>query len=260
MRYGAGPAALSGLNLSIHAQERIAVIGPSGAGKSTLLRLMNRLMRPTIGQVLLDGRDITHVHGRALCDVRHQVGMIFQQFNLVGRLTVLQNVMVGRLASLRLPWSVLALGRVFPGAEADRAMACLEEVRIADLAHRRADRLSGGQAQRVAIARVLAQEPRAILADEPIASLDPSSASIVLETLERIHHDRGVPIVINLHHVDIAQRFATRVVALRAGRLCWDAPADRVDPDRLAALYGDAPDRHARNDVDRLGRALETVT
>ncbi|MEO1277402.1 MAG: phosphonate ABC transporter ATP-binding protein [Planctomycetota bacterium] len=248
MTYPTGRAALSDVSLSVGKSERIAVIGRSGAGKSTMLRLMNRLLVPTGGEIVLSGSPITRVHGRKLRDVRTRVGMIFQQFNLVGRLTVLENVLVGWLGAQRGITTVPALWRQFPARARETAMACLEEVQIADLAHQRADQLSGGQAQRVAIARVLAQRPAAILADEPVSSLDPRSSEIVLSTLDRINSTHGVPVVVNLHDVEIARRHADRVVGLRDGRLVLDTPASALSDAQLAKLYGDgtaAPRRPA---------------
>jgi len=239
MTYPSGLCALRGVSLAIGAGERVAIVGRSGAGKSTLLRLMNRLLRPTEGVMLLDGSPISSVSGSRLRDVRRQVGMIFQQFNLVGRLSVLDNVLAGWLGASRGVRTLPGLWRTFPRSAREHAMACLEEVQIADLAGQRADQLSGGQAQRVAIARVLAQGPRAILADEPIASLDPRSSEIVLDTLRRINQTRGVPIVMNLHHVDVARQHATRIIGLRDGELVWDLPIDQLSDRRLGDLYGD---------------------
>ncbi|MEQ8843648.1 MAG: phosphonate ABC transporter ATP-binding protein [Phycisphaerales bacterium] len=237
--YPTGRVALEGVHLSVAAGERVAVIGRSGAGKSTMLRLMNRLLAPTGGEILLEGAPITRVHGRKLRDVRTRVGMIFQQFNLVSRLTVLENVLVGWLGAQRGLVTIPPLWRQFPASAREAAMACLEEVQIADLAHQRADQLSGGQAQRVAIARVLAQQPRAILADEPVSSLDPRSSEIVLRTLDRINASHGVPIVVNVHDVEIARRHTDRVVGLRDGRLVLDTPATALDDAELERLYQD---------------------
>ena len=241
MTYPTGRTALAEVSLSIGAAERIAVIGRSGAGKSTMLRLMNRLLAPTSGDIMLEGSSIARVHGRRLREVRTRVGMIFQQFNLVGRLTVLENVLVGWLGAHRGISTVPALWRQFPASARQTAMACLEEVLLTDFAQQRADQLSGGQAQRVAIARVLAQNPAAILADEPISSLDPRSSEIVLQTLDRINSTRGVPIVMNLHDVSIARRHADRVIGLRDGRLVLDTPASALTDAQLGLLYGDGP-------------------
>lgn len=251
MTYGTGYTALSDVSLSITSGERLAIIGRSGAGKSTLLRLMNRLLQPTQGEILLNGTPITRVHGRRLRDVRSQVGMIFQQFNLVTRLTVVENVLVGWLGAQRSWRTAPALWRAFPAEARATAMACLEEVQIAELAHQRADQLSGGQAQRVAIARVLAQRPKAILADEPVASLDPRSSEIVLQTLDKINQTHGVPIVMNLHHVDIAQRHADRIIGLRRGRLVLETTPDRLNAQDLLGLYGDASEPRSSSHDER---------
>lgn len=241
MTYATGHAALSGVSMSVSAGERVAIIGRSGAGKSTMLRLMNRLLTPTGGEIVLNGSSITRVHGRKLRDVRTQVGMIFQQFNLVGRLTVLENVLVGWLGTQRGLATIPTLWRQFPASAREAAMACLEEVQIAELANQRADQLSGGQAQRVAIARVLAQQPTAILADEPVSSLDPRSSEIVLRTLDRINSTHGVPIIVNLHDVEIARRHADRVVGLRNGELVLDTASTSLDDNALDRLYRDDP-------------------
>lgn len=241
MTYATGHTALSGVSMSVAAGERVAVIGRSGAGKSTMLRLMNRLLTPTGGEIVLSGSSITRVHGRRLREVRTRVGMIFQQFNLVGRLTVLENVLVGWLGAQRGLATIPSLWRQFPASAREAAMACLEEVQIAELASQRADQLSGGQAQRVAIARVLAQQPTAILADEPVSSLDPRSSEIVLRTLDRINKTHGVPIVINVHDVEIARNHADRVVGLRNGVLVLDTPATALHDGELSRLYRDEP-------------------
>lgn len=240
MTYPTGRAALANVSLSVGRSERIAVIGRSGAGKSTMLRLMNRLLVPSGGEILLNGSPISRVHGRRLRDVRTRVGMIFQQFNLVGRLTVLENVLVGWLGAQRGLATVPALWRQFPARARETAMRCLDEVEIADFAQQRADQLSGGQAQRVAIARVLAQRPAAILADEPVSSLDPRSSEIVLSTLDRINSTYDVSVVVNLHDVEIARRYADRVVGLRDGRLVLDTAASALSNAQLATLYGDS--------------------
>lgn len=237
-RYPSGTVAVDHVRFDLHAEDFLVVIGCSGAGKSTLLRCLNRLLEPTAGRVILLGEDITNVSGSALQRVRRRIGMIFQQFHLVHRLTVLENVLAGRLRFQTSPvLHTLSLARLFPKHEKDFAMHCLAEVGIADLALQRADRLSGGQQQRVAIARVLAQEPDVILADEPIASLDPRSASVVMSLLQEIHEKKRIPVVINLHHLDFVKRYAKRVLGMSRGRVIFDGGADLLDEDTVARIY-----------------------
>ncbi len=237
-RYPSGTVAVDGVSFELHAEDFLVVIGCSGAGKSTLLRCLNRLLEPTAGRVILLGEDITNVSGSALQRVRRRIGMIFQQFHLVHRLTVLENVLAGRLRFQTSPvLHTLSLARLFPKHEKDFAMHCLAEVGIADLALQRADRLSGGQQQRVAIARVLAQEPDVILADEPIASLDPRSASVVMSLLQEIHEKKRIPVVINLHHLDFVKRYAKRVIGMSRGRVIFDGAAALLDEDSVARIY-----------------------
>jgi phosphonate transport system ATP-binding protein len=237
-RFGSGTAALAGVTLRVDRPGVVAVLGPSGAGKSTLLRCINRLTMPTAGRVLVHGEDVTHASGAALRRLRRRVGMVFQQFNLVGRLSVFENVLAGRLGfnrgALSLPGSVV---RVFSRSEKLAAMECLARVGIAELAGRRADSLSGGQQQRVAIARVLAQEPSVILADEPVASLDPANSDLVMRTLAQIAHGRGIAVVVNLHQMELAREHADRVVALRSGRLAFDGAASMLTEERVRELF-----------------------
>lgn len=242
-----GPSrALSGADLAVRTGEFVAVIGASGAGKSTLLRCMNRLVEPTEGRLLLDGRDVTRAHGARLRRLRQRVGMIFQQFGLVSRLTVLQNVLAGRLRFARSPWRAGgSIVRWFAEAERAEAMSRLELVGIAELAHKRASDLSGGQQQRVAIARALSQECGLILADEPIASLDPRSAEVVMDTLADVCERTGVPVVVNLHQVDVARRYATRVIGMHAGRIVHDGAVSSLDSATVRRVYGDESGRAA---------------
>ncbi len=236
--YAPGRAAIAEVTLRFGRGDFVAVIGPSGAGKSTLLRCLNLLIRPTRGRVELLDRDITESSGGRLREVRGQVGMVFQGFNLVRRLSVLENVLAGRLRFARGPVRRFAgVLRLFPRSEREIAFACLEKVGIAEQAFKRADQLSGGQQQRVAIARVLAQEPRVILADEPIASLDPESARGVMRTLRAIHDTKGIPVIVNLHQVDVAREFGSRIVGMNAGRVCVDAAVDRVTAEDVERVY-----------------------
>ncbi|MFO7596983.1 MAG: phosphonate ABC transporter ATP-binding protein [Desulfocurvibacter africanus] len=237
--YPDGTRALSEITLTIPRRDFVAIIGSSGAGKSTLLRCINRLVRPTEGKLYLFDEEATHVSGSALRRVRQRVGMIFQQFHLVRRLSVLENVLVGRLRFNCSPaCCCLTLLRCFPKAEKENAFECLKQVGIADLAFKRADELSGGQQQRVAIARALAQGPEIFLADEPIASLDPRSAEVVMETLQRIHEERHIPVLVNLHHIDFARRYGKRVLGVRQGRVVFDGTSRDLDEELIARIYG----------------------
>ena len=240
VEFAGGVHALRDVSLRVDAGEMVAIIGPSGAGKSTLLRSINRLVDPTSGTMLVGGVDTTGVQGRRVRDLRAQTGMIFQQFNLVARLTVLQNVLVGRLRFHQSPISVWpTLVRWFSAEEHAAARTALEQVGIAELASRRASDLSGGQQQRVAIAKVLAQRARVILADEPIASLDPRSARVVMDTLARINRETGVPVLVNLHHVEVARRYASRIIGMRLGRVVFDQPARALTRAMTRDLYGE---------------------
>lgn len=237
-RYPTGTVAVDHVSFDLYANDFLIIIGCSGAGKSTLLRCLNRLLEPTSGRLILLGEDITKVSGGSLQRVRRRVGMIFQQFHLVQRLTVLENVLAGRLRFQTSPLvHTLSLARVFSKHEKDFALHCLAEVGIADLALQRADHLSGGQQQRVAIARVLAQEPDVLLADEPIASLDPRSAEIVMSLLQEIQDKRGIPVVVNLHHLDFVKRYAKRVIGMSQGRVVFDGKASLLDEDTVAGIY-----------------------
>ncbi len=240
VRYpGSRRSALDGVSLSVSPGEFVAVLGPSGSGKSTLLRCLNRLVAPTSGRIEFGGRDVTWASGTALRMLRRDVGMIFQQFNLVERRTVLQNVLSGRFGHLGYPLArPLSWLGVFPVSQREVAMRCLRQVGLEQYANRRVDRLSGGQRQRVAIARLLAQEPKVILADEPIANLDPKSAAVVMDKLRAIRDERGIPVVVNLHQVDVARSAATRIVALRAGVVAFDGAPSRFDDDAAHAIYG----------------------
>jgi phosphonate transport system ATP-binding protein len=226
-------AALRGVSLSVAAGEMCVVLGPSGAGKSTLLRCVNRLAEPTSGEIVVGGRRAPRTR-HELRELRQHVGMIFQDHNLVPRLTVLKNVLTGRLA--RMPALMAAL-QIFPRADVDAALHALERVALADRAGDRADRLSGGQQQRVGIARALAQEPQVILADEPVASLDPKTARVVLDDLRRAAHELNIAVLCNLHQVDYAMEFADSIVGIRAGEVVFEGTPAQLDDDALGHIY-----------------------
>ena len=226
-------AALRGVDLSVASGEMCVVLGPSGAGKSTLLRCVNRLVEPTSGTIVVGG--LPAPRGRAeLRELRRHVGMIFQDHNLVPRLSVLKNVLTGRLASMPVLTSVVQL---FPRADVEVALHALERVALADRAMDRADRLSGGQQQRVGIARALAQQPQVILADEPVASLDPKTARVVLDDLRRAAHELGIAVLCNLHQVEYAIEFADRIVGIGAGRVVFEGTPAQLDDVALARIY-----------------------
>jgi len=238
--YPNGTVALNDVGLTVRESDFVVVVGLSGAGKSTMLRCLNRLIRPTSGELSLFGDDITTVNGTRLKQVRRRVGMIFQQFNLIRRLSVLENVLVGRLRfNAGLARGCCTMFRHFSRSEKEFAFECLKQVGIADLAYRRADALSGGQQQRVAIARSLAQEPEVFLADEPIASLDPRSAETVMQILARIHEERGIPVLVNLHHIDFAKRYGKRVLGMSKGEIILDGTTRDLDCENVCRIYGD---------------------
>ncbi len=233
-RYDPAVMALVDVSFSVDPGQFVAVLGPSGAGKTTLFRCLTGLTRPDAGSVIVRGHDICRIRGRALRAARHEIALIFQQFNLVRRLTAHHNVLAGRLATVS-TWRVIA--RRFAKPDRQRALACLDAVGLLDRAYARADQLSGGQQQRVAIARALAQEASVILADEPVASLDPESAAGVLDTLHAVART-GVAVVASLHQVHLATAYADRIIALRTGRVVEDAPVGRLDAHALEQIYG----------------------
>jgi len=225
--------ALADVSFEVRRGEFVAVLGPSGAGKTTLFRCLTRLTRPDAGTVSVNGREVSAAEGRELRAARHDVALIFQQFNLIRRLTALQNVLVGRLPQVP-TWRVLT--RLFTRADRQLALRCLDTVGLLDKAGARADQLSGGQQQRVAIARALAQDATVILADEPVASLDPESAAGVLTCLRAVAAS-GVAVVASLHQVHLATTYADRILALRAGRVVEDAPVAGIDARAIEQIY-----------------------
>jgi phosphonate transport system ATP-binding protein len=233
--YSGGVRALDDVSMEVRDGEFLVLIGLSGSGKSTLLRCINRLVEPTGGRIVLDDLDITAARGTDLRKIRRSVGMIFQQFNLVKRSTVLTNVLTGRLGYVSQWQSLLA-----HWSEDDyrRALVSLDRVGLRDRAHQRADRLSGGQQQRVAIARALMQEPKIMLADEPVASLDPATSHSVLKYLQQINRE-GMTVICSLHFLSLARTYGTRVIALKGGRLMFDGKPAEIDEQRFKEIYGD---------------------
>src|SRR5215472_8541401 len=228
-------AAVDDASFSIEPGGFIGVIGRSGAGKSTLLRTINRLAPVTSGRILFNDMDVTALKGRELRRWRARSAMIFQQFNLIGRLDVLTNVLMGRLATMS---PARALLKLWPDADKAAALAALEQFEIASLAAQRADQLSGGQQQRVAIARALVQEPDIILADEPIASLDPHNTRIVMDSLSRINRDFGITVICNLHSLDLARGHCGRLIGMAAGRVVFDDTPEKLTDAEARRLYG----------------------
>ncbi len=234
--YEDGTVALRNVSFTVPDGEFLVIIGLSGSGKSTLLRCINRLIEPTSGQIIWDGVDITAASQEELRLIRRQIGMIFQQFNLVKRLSVLTNVLTGRLGYTSTWRSILGLWKP---EDRERAFRNLELVGIADKAHNRADELSGGQQQRVGIARALMQEPRLLLADEPVASLDPATSHSVMKYIEWMNREHGLTVLCSLHFLSLARRYGTRIIALRAGELVFDGRPDEIDDRRFKEIYGE---------------------
>ena len=234
--YPNGTVGLDDVNLTIADGEFVAIIGRSGAGKSTLLRSVNRMHQITSGTLTVNGTDVSSLSGKSLRRFRRGIGMVFQSFNLVTRTSVIQNVLAACVPDMPF-WRVL-LG-AFRKADKIKALESLDKVGILDKAYMRADQLSGGQQQRVALARTLTQDPKIILADEPVAALDPVTAKQVMQDFVRINKDMGITILLNIHHVELALEYADRIIGIRAGRIVYDGPSANVDKDVLAAIYGE---------------------
>lgn len=230
-----GTVALKEVSFEVQEGEFLTVIGLSGSGKSTLLRCINRLIDPTSGRVFWDGQDVTKAQGKELRQIRRQIGMVFQHFNLVKRSSVMTNVLSGRLGYAHPVWSLI--GR-FSAADQKKARAALERVGISDKADNRADQLSGGQQQRVGIARALMQDPRLILADEPVASLDPVLSHSILRYLESLNRQDGITVLCSLHFLDLVHRYATRVIGLNLGELVFDGLPAELTAERFKEVYG----------------------
>jgi phosphonate transport system ATP-binding protein len=231
-----GTVALKDVSFEVQDGEFLTIIGLSGSGKSTLLRCINRLIDPTAGRVLWDDLDITAAQGAELRHIRRKIGMIFQQFNLVKRSSVMTNVLSGRLGYAN-PW--LSLIGQFSAADRRRARQALERVGIPEKADNRADQLSGGQQQRVGIARALMQEPALMLADEPVASLDPVLAHSILQYLELLNRQDGITVLCSLHFLDLVHRYASRVIGLKAGEVVFDGLPSELTRERFKEVYGE---------------------
>jgi phosphonate transport system ATP-binding protein len=234
--YPNGTKGLKNINLKIQKGEFIVMVGLSGAGKSTLLRSVNRLHEITEGEIIIEGESITAAKGKGLRRMRRDIGMIFQNFNLVKRSTVLKNVLAGRVGYHSTLRTTLGL---FPKEDVELAFQALKRVNILEKAYARADELSGGQQQRVSIARALAQEAKIILADEPVASLDPLTTKQVLDDLKKINEDFGITTIVNLHSIDLARQYATRIIGLHAGEIVFDGLVEEATDEKFAEIYGD---------------------
>lgn len=238
--YPNGVVGLDDVNLTIEQGEFVGIIGLSGAGKSTLLRTINRMHDITSGTLTVDGQEVKNLKGKQLRKFRRNIGMIFQSFNLVTRTTVIRNVLMAKVPEMSF-WRVL-LG-IFKKEDKLNALEALDKVGILDKAYIRADQLSGGQQQRVALARTLAQNPKIILADEPVAALDPVTAKQVMSDFKKINQEMNITILINIHHVELALAYADRIIGIRAGKIVYDGPSADVTEDVLNMIYeGKIPD------------------
>lgn len=261
-QYKGGDVALVDVSFEVPAGQVVALIGPSGSGKSTLIRCINRLVRPTNGSVELNGVEITRLGSRGLRRARRLMGMIFQEYALVERLTVMENVLSGRLGYVSFWRSFL---RRFPQGDVDKAFALLDRVGLSDQVDKRASDLSGGQRQRVGIARALEQDPTLLLVDEPTASLDPKTARQIMRLICEVCRERSLPAIISMHDVPLARMFADRIIGLRAGEIVFDGSPAKLDKSILTEIYGEedwtqihddeevpaqgnAEDRHAREE------------
>ncbi len=233
--YVAGKPILKDINLTVDGRGITAIIGPSGTGKSTLVRCINRLVAPTEGEILFQGNDLVKLSGTALRHARRKIGMVHQEYNLVERLSVMENVLSGRLGYIP-AWK--AFLRKFEPADIQNAFRLLDAVGLGDFATRRADQLSGGQRQRVGIARALMQDPDLILADEPTSSLDPKTSVEIMEIMVRLAGERDVPVIINIHNVDLAKRFSNRIIGMARGEVVFDGPPANLKDHHLADIYG----------------------
>lgn len=240
--YDGGVKALDNVSFDVPKGQFLAVIGLSGSGKSTLLRCINRLIEPTAGEILWDGENIAAATPEELRRIRRKIGMVFQHFNLVHRSKVITNVLGGRLGYVNPAWSLF---NRFPKEDTEKALKQLERVGIADKAYQRADELSGGQQQRVGIARALMQDPSMILADEPVASLDPVLAHSIMKHLEEINKSDGVTVLCSLHFLDLVHKYADRVIALNQGKLVFEGLPNEIDDQKFKEIYG--------RDAERVG-------
>ena len=233
--YAPGKPVLHGISLDISDRGITAIIGPSGTGKSTLIRCINRLVEPSSGEILFEGEDMVKLDRRALRLARRHIGMVFQEYNLVERLTVMENLLCGRLGYVS---PLKAWLRKYPQIDIERAFDLLEVVGLADFANQRADSLSGGQRQRVGIARAIMQEPTLLLADEPTSSLDPKTSVEIMHLIRELCRSRNIPAMINMHDVELTKRFADRIIGMSGGSVVYDGDPAGLSDEQLKAIYG----------------------
>ncbi len=233
--YVRGKPVLRGISLDIEDQGITAIIGPSGTGKSTLIRCINRLVEPTSGEILFEGEDMVKLDRRGLRLARRHIGMVFQEYNLVERLTVMENLLCGRLGYVP---PLQAWLRKYPPADIARAFELLDVVGLSEFVNQRADSLSGGQRQRVGIARALMQEPKLLLADEPTSSLDPKTSVEIMTLIRDLCRQHAIPVMINMHDVELARRFADRILGMAEGTVVYDGPPSGLSDEQLKAIYG----------------------
>ena len=233
--YVPGKPVLKNISIDIAARGVTAIIGASGTGKSTLIRCINRLVDPTEGEIVFEGRDIAHLRGKALRKARRKMGMVFQEYNLVERLTVMENLLTGRLGYTS-AWN--SFRRKFEQADIDHAYTLLDHVGLSNFANTRADALSGGQRQRVGIARALMQNPALLLADEPTSSLDPKTSVEIMQLMCGLAEENRIPVMINMHDVELAKRFAQRIIGMADGGIVYDGSAEGLTEDQLKSIYG----------------------
>jgi len=244
-RYGRDEPVLKELDLRVEGSSVVAIVGASGAGKSTMLRCINRLVEPTSGSIRLNGTELVTLKGAALRRARRKIGMVFQGFNLIDRLTVMENVLAGRLGYVNLYQNLYqAIARRYPREDIERAFSLMERVGIAHYANKRADALSGGERQRVGVVRALMQEPEVLLADEPTASLDPRTSEQIMILLQSLASELSLPVLINIHNVAQARTYTERIVGLRHGKMIFDGTPGEFTRDALDAIYGgiESPD------------------
>ena len=233
--YSNGVKALENINLTINDGEFVSIIGLSGSGKSTLLRSINRLNDLTEGEIKINGKSITNASKKDLMQIRKSIGFIFQQFNLVKRMTVQKNILSGRLGYYSTLKSILG---IFTKEDYEKVNKALDRVDLKDKLHSRCDELSGGQQQRVSIARTIVQEADLILADEPVASLDPITSVRIMEDLKNLNTQLGKTVIVNLHSIELARKYSTRIIGLRAGKLVFDGPSSEATDQKLTEIYG----------------------